>query len=283
MKIMILANKDIASNYALNLLLPALNQHELCLFLSAKVGGNAKKSSQLKSLMFFEQSLFTQIISPLINHSKPHSAYKTFEQLEQYLSQPVQELNAINSQEGIEKIKTFQPDLILSIRYGNILKDEVLQIPKQGVLNLHSGLLPAYRGVMATFWAMLNDEKEIGTSLHFIDDSNIDTGRIVSHSRFKVNTQKSYFWHTLQLYESGVELIKSAIVSIEKDQPLITYPQPNSGQYFSFPEDKDLYDFEHKGLSLVNEHEIVDFIRSHYYQDALPKLADAALSNWNNK
>lgn len=265
MKIIILANKDIASNYALNLLLPCIKQHDVYVFLSTKVGGNTKKASELKSLEFFEQSLFNQLISPLINTIKNVSAYKSFDQLNEYLSQPTQELSFINSFESLEKIRKLQPDLIISIRYGSILKDDVLKIPRFGVLNLHSGLLPNYRGVMATFWAMLNDEKEIGTTLHYIDDSSIDTGRIVSSSRFEVDIDKSYLWHILQLYVSGVELIKSAITCIENKETLETFPQPSSGKYFSFPDENDLVQFDKKGFSLINEEEIVDFIRTNYY------------------
>ena len=49
--------------------------------------------------------------------------------------------------------------------YRRILKAAAIQIPRHGVLNLHSGLLPAYKGLMATFWATLNGEEEIGCTL----------------------------------------------------------------------------------------------------------------------
>lgn len=263
MKIIILANKDIASNYALNMLLPGLVSHDVCVFLSTKVGGT-KNITQLDTLMFFEQSLFNQLISPLINIIQNESVYKSFEQLNRYLSQPMEELNLINCCDGLEKIQKFTPDLIISIRYGNILKDDLLKIPHFGVLNLHSGVLPDYRGVMATFWAMLNDEKEIGTTLHYIDDSTIDTGRIISSSKFEVNKKKSYLWHVLQLYVSGVALIMSAISRIENNEQLQTFPQPISGQYFSFPEADDLLEFGNKGFCMINETEIIDFIRAKY-------------------
>lgn len=264
MKILILANKDIASNYALNMLLPDLDHHEVSVFVSSKVGGN-KKTNQLDTLKFFEQSLFNQLISPLMNNVNNESAYKSFDQLNCYLVEPLEEFNLINSSKGVEKVRKFQPDLIISIRYGNILKDDVISIPNFGVLNLHSGVLPDYRGVMATFWAMLNNESEIGTTLHYIDDNSIDTGRIVSNSRLEVNKEKSYIWHVLQLYISGVELIKKAIFCIESHGQLETYPQPNSGQYFSFPEENDLREFSEKGFCLFNENEIIDFLRANYY------------------
>ena len=72
------------------------------------------------------------------------------------------------------------PELMISIRYGKILRSKALSIPDHGVLNLHSGKLPDYRGVMATFRAMLAQEQELFSTLHWIDDDTIDTGRVIS-------------------------------------------------------------------------------------------------------
>jgi methionyl-tRNA formyltransferase len=74
------------------------------------------------------------------------------------------------------------------------------------VINLHSGLLPNYRGVMATFWTLLNGDKQLVTSLHFIDDSTIDTGGIIANSTLLVQQDESYLWHVLSLYIWGVSI-----------------------------------------------------------------------------
>jgi methionyl-tRNA formyltransferase len=106
--------------------------------------------------------------------------------------QPVTESNNINSAEGLLILRKMQPDLILSVRYGVILKNEAIRTARLGVLNLHSGLLPNYRGVMTTFWAMLNGETTIGTTLHYINDANIDAGDIVDTTTIKADSSRSY-------------------------------------------------------------------------------------------
>jgi len=263
MNIVILANRDLASNYALNLLLPQLSQHNVSVFLSAKVGGNGRKPAELVTLSFFEQKLLNQLLSPLLEKLSSHRGYKSFAQMSSILVCPVEALNAINSPEGLAKISALQPDLVLSIRYGSILKQDVLGLPRLGVLNLHSGVLPDYRGVMATFWAMLNDEKKIGTSLHYIVDAGIDTGRIVAQSHVDVEADKSYLWHVLQLYVEGVALLIEAISTLALGENLSTTEQ-SGGQYFSFPNVQDLQKFQNKGLSLVKEDELIAFITEHY-------------------
>jgi methionyl-tRNA formyltransferase len=153
------------------------------------------------------------------------------------------------------KIKRLDPDLIISIRYGHILKNEVIKIPKHGVINLHSGLLPDYRGVMATFWAMLNNEKEIGTTLHYIDDGTIDTGRIIGKTKRAIDYSKSYLWNVLQLYPNGVELILETIRAIDREERVSNISQDDDGNYFSFPDYNDLEEFIRAGQQLFDSSE----------------------------
>ena len=69
---------------------------------------------------------------------------------------------------ALQKLRDVRADLLISIRFGMILGTEALGLPPRGVLNLHSGLLPQYRGVLATFRALLNGDAEIGCTLHWI-------------------------------------------------------------------------------------------------------------------
>jgi methionyl-tRNA formyltransferase len=150
------------------------------------------------------------------------------------------------------KIKRLDPDLIISIRYGHILKNEVIKIPKHGVINLHSGLLPEYRGVMATFWAMLNNEKEIGTTLHYIDDNTIDTGRVIGKTKRPIDYSKSYLWNVLQLYPNGVELIIETLEIIAEGKNFSTFNQCHQGNYYSFPTVDKLEEFNSKGWKIFD-------------------------------
>jgi methionyl-tRNA formyltransferase len=266
MKITLLANKDLASNYAINLLLPYLKNHQVCLFLSSKVGSDAEKPKELNRLKFFEQDLFNLLISENLTLPKNRkSSALSFAQMDDLLCQPHNELNQINSKLGVNQIQQTAPELIISIRYGVILRDEIIKIPKQGVINLHSGLLPDYRGVMATFWALLNQEKTIGTTLHYIDDSNIDRGRVIASSRLDVDTSKSYLSHVLCLYEDGVKLIAEVLNKIDAKQTIDVYNDESMGSYYTFPTEKELKRFLELDLELVNEQDYLEFIQSHYY------------------
>ena len=259
MNILILANKDIASNLALNCLLPRLHQHDVAVYLSSSVGGSAQRPHDLETLQFFEQSLFNELLFPML--SEPECGRQqqllNFEALGRLIGQPMMEENAINSASSLARIESLQPDLIVSIRYGGILKPELIAVPVQGVINLHSGVLPAYRGVMATFWAMLNGDDEIGTTLHYISDASIDTGRIISTTFAAVDKTKSYLWHVLSLYPQGCERILETIKTIAASEAVPTTPQTGSGQYFTFPTVTSLNEFRAMGWKLFDAHEML--------------------------
>ena len=265
MNITLLANRDLASNLALNLLLPALaDNHRLRLFLSSRVGGTQDVAPELEALAFFEQTLFNDILFPALDGPAgvSHGAeLSTFRALGGLLGAEPEILNRINSREGFERVRATEPDLILSIRFGSILKDPVIALPTFGVLNLHSGLLPTYRGVMASFHALMHGETTLGTTLHYIQDAGIDTGDVVGRTRLAVEEGRSYLWHVLALYPDGCRLILETVGKIASGGPVEARPQGGGGAYFSFPTARDLAAFRNAGLRLYDSAEIVDVAR----------------------
>lgn len=260
MRLTILSNADLPSCIALNHLIPALREHELSVFLSSRVGSSGAVSGPpaLAQLRFYEQTLFNDILFPLLaaSHAHRETDLLGFSALAPFLVQPVTVLNRINTEEGRAQIAAAAPELMLSIRYGVILKDPVLAIPPRGVLNLHSGLLPDYKGVMATFRALLNGDTTIGTTLHWIDDSNIDTGRIIGTTQFPVNPGKSYLWHVLALYEDGCRLMRETVQTLAQGDRVAAATQSAGGAYYSFPEQAELDAFHAKGWRLFETAEL---------------------------
>ncbi len=259
MKITFLTNRDLASCVALNNLVSFLCDHDMTVFLSSKVGNTRQLPDELKRLKFFEQELFTELLFPALALSNRATAAEllSFDGLAELTNKPIHELNEINTEEELELFRSSEPDLVLSIRYGVILQESVIAVPRYGVLNLHSGLLPAYKGVMATFRAMLNGESEIGTTLHYIDNRTIDTGPIVGTTSMPVDQGRSYLWHVLALYRDGCQLMLDAVNAIEKSGSVTCVRQSSGGNYYSFPTEDELNAFAHMGFRLVDLEEII--------------------------
>ena len=264
MNITVLANKDIASNFALNRLLPPLtSRHKVSVFLSSRVGGNTQAPIELQQLKFFEQALFNELLFPALAQSGENSQLQGFDALARILKVPIVALNKVNSEQGLATLAASQPELILSIRYGGILREQAIATSRFGVLNLHSGLLPDYRGVMATFYAMLNGEQEIGTTLHSIADAGIDTGDVLGQTHMPLHYDRSYLWNVLQLYPAGVDMMLAAVDKISMGEALTSQPQSSGGNYYSFPTSTQLQQFVEKGHHLYDVQEAVEFAKQY--------------------
>jgi methionyl-tRNA formyltransferase len=85
---------------------------------------------------------------------------------------------ALSTPEGVNWLRDLSPDLLLSIYFGFILKDDVLSIPRLGAVNLHPGLLPFNKGAYPNVWSIV-DHTPAGVTLHLID-SGVDTGNIIA-------------------------------------------------------------------------------------------------------
>ena len=261
MKIVVLANRDLAACSALNRLWPVLlEDHELQLILSSRVGrGDDNRPQALRQLACIEQQYFNDFVFPLAESlpAERRGPWLGFSQLAKQTGKPLLVLNRINEGDDYQRFEASAPDLVVSIRYGVILRQPLLDIPRHGVINLHSGLLPDYRGVMASFWAMLNGEKELGTTLHYIEDDTVDTGRTLASTRLAVQPEKSYLWHVMALYEEGCRKILAAVSEIAAGGKPETKPQQGAGGYYTFPALEQVERFQQRGLRLFDVEDLI--------------------------
>jgi methionyl-tRNA formyltransferase len=87
----------------------------------------------------------------------------------------------------IDQMARLGPDLIVVAAFGQILPQGLLDVPKFGCLNVHTSLLPKYRGAAPIQWAVLNGETETGVTIMKMD-AGLDTGEIVSQERIPITS-----------------------------------------------------------------------------------------------
>ena len=151
----------------------------------------------------------------------------------------------INSVQSINIIKSYNPDLIISIAGNQIFKKPLIDLAPNGCLNLHTALLPKYRGLMPSFWVLKNNEKYTGVTVFFVDEG-IDSGPILVQKVVEISnrTQDALIRYTKRL---GMDSIIEGIQMIQKgDYTLIPNPD-NDSTYYSFPTRKDVIEFKRNG------------------------------------
>ena len=75
---------------------------------------------------------------------------------------PVLQPVKIKAPEAVEELKKYEADIFVVVAFGQLLSEEILNMPKFGCINLHASLLPKYRGAAPIQWAILNGDKETG-------------------------------------------------------------------------------------------------------------------------
>ena len=94
----------------------------------------------------------------------------------------------------IKKLRKINPDIFFINSFSMILKKDLLEIPNNGILNIHTSLLPKNRGPNPIQWGIINGDKFAGVTLHEVDDG-IDTGPIIDQVKTKINFDDT--WVTL--------------------------------------------------------------------------------------
>src|SRR5574337_200543 len=106
----------------------------------------------------------------------------------------------INHPDVLALAQRLQPDLV-AVFGTSLIRGELLRAGRLGIVNLHGGLSPEYRGADCTFWALYNGEPEkVGCTVHWID-AGIDTGGLIAHVSPKVlpdDDELRLFWRAVQ-------------------------------------------------------------------------------------
>jgi methionyl-tRNA formyltransferase len=127
---------------------------------------------------------------------------------------PVFTPDSLKGEEEPQRISQMKPDMIVVAAYGKILPESILQIPPYGCINVHSSLLPKYRGAAPIHWAILNGEKETGvTIMHMV--KALDAGDMIQSEKTEIGPDETAEELHDRLMEMGASVLLRAIESIE--------------------------------------------------------------------
>lgn len=151
----------------------------------------------------------------------------------------------INSEQSLEVIRKLKPELMISVQANEIFKSDLLQIAPLGTLNLHTSLLPKYRGLMPTFWVLKNGERTTGVSVFFVDEG-IDSGPILVQREVNIGN-KSQAQLIKDTKALGAECIIEAITKVRDGSLKLKENKDSDMSYFQFPTKDDVAQFRTSG------------------------------------
>ena len=127
----------------------------------------------------------------------------------------------INSEEFLETISKYNCDLFVSMSFNQIFREKIINMPPMRTINCHAGKLPFYRGRNILNWALINDEKEFGITVHYID-KGIDTGDIILQRCYPITEQDDYGSLLKVAYNECANILYDAIKELQAGTAKIT-------------------------------------------------------------
>jgi folate-dependent phosphoribosylglycinamide formyltransferase PurN len=118
-------------------------------------------------------------LQPLLQRGD--TIFRSLREVAKFYGFPLAVCRDQNAPDSIARLREWSPDLII-FTGGNILRKQLLQVPRLGVLNVHLGLLPEVRGMSSPEWSLLN-QVPVGVTIHYVD-AGIDTGPILQRCEF---------------------------------------------------------------------------------------------------
>jgi methionyl-tRNA formyltransferase len=156
----------------------------------------------------------------------------------------------VNAPEYVERIRGLAPDLLVSVAASQIFKRELLSVPRLGCVNVHTGPLPAYRGMLPVFWQMHNGERAITITIHTMTRA-IDLGEILSRTEVPVTTGASLDTTIRTMKRAGARALHELLGRYRAGTVTRAPMEPSRGSYRSFPTRVDAVAFRRAGGRLL--------------------------------
>jgi methionyl-tRNA formyltransferase len=163
---------------------------------------------------------------------------------------PVMQPEKLRQPEAFAQLQAWQPDLIVVTAFGQILRQNVLDLPRLGCINVHASLLPRWRGAAPIQAALLNGDAESGTSIMRLD-AGVDTGPILSQKRVNILADDTAETLSERLAEGGAELLMETLPPYIEGR-LSPQPQLETGATYAsmIKKEEGLLDFNHPAITL---------------------------------
>ena len=131
-----------------------------------------------------------EVAAVVTQPDKPNSRgnaviYSAVKQLALENDSPVMQPLKASSEESVAEIASYDPDIIVVAAYGQILRENLLNLPKYRCINVHASLLPKYRGASPIQWAVINGDEESGISIMYME-KGLDTGDVILQKSLKL-------------------------------------------------------------------------------------------------
>jgi methionyl-tRNA formyltransferase len=160
---------------------------------------------------------------------------------------------SVNDPAFVERIRASGTDLIVSVAAPEVFKAPLLSAPRMGCINIHSGRLPQYRGMMPTFWQMRAGEPCATVTIHEMAE-RLDAGGVIATLDFPLHERDSLDRVIVGTKRAGAELMIETLLRYDPASGARPAAKPMdmaTGSYYRFPDPKSVAEFRARGHRLL--------------------------------
>ena len=128
---------------------------------------------------------------------------------------PVYQPASCRDEAVLGELRGLEPDVIVVAAYGKLLPQALLDIPRTAIINVHSSILPQYRGAAPINWAVLDGEAETGVSIMYMEEG-LDTGDVILQRSTPIGETEDAQALTARLAELGAEALSEAVEALAR-------------------------------------------------------------------
>jgi len=160
---------------------------------------------------------------------------KAFQDISSKHNIPIFFENNINKDWIYEKLRSHSPELIVAMLWLHTINRKTVESSRLGILNLHAGDLPRYRGNACQTWAILNEEEKIGVSVHLMEGDSLDSGPVVLKEHIPVTSSTTVGELIGEVNRIGPGLVLKSVRILLKEGAFVPEIQDETNVLHCFP------------------------------------------------
>lgn len=168
----------------------------------------------------------------------------------------------VMSEEALGFVRAHAPDVVVTL-FHQIVKRPLLDLPRLGVVNIHPGLLPEFRGIQPYFWELCERHGRAGATLHRIEDESIDTGRVLARCTYATWPGMSVQLNYYLAAQAAGRLLPRCLGAMEAGS-VVPAAQPEGGAYYRWPDSAAFDRLEAAGHALFSWRQLWGILAGRY-------------------
>jgi len=175
---------------------------------------------------------------------------------------PFLRVDDVMCEESLSFIREHGADVVVSL-FHQILRAPLIAIPRLGVVNVHPGLLPEFRGIQPYFWELSEGSERAGATLHLIEDERIDAGGILAQASYRTFPGMSVQLNYYLTSKVASSLLPRCLGALEEGRLQPRAQSADEGAYWRWPDSAAFTRLKERGYPLIGWRQLFGVLAGH--------------------